>query len=339
MNPVKGFLASRLQALWYGSRAPINYLRPLAWAFESAVKFRRKAYTQGRKKTVRLPAPVIVVGNISVGGTGKTPLVIWLVELLFRAGYRPGIIARGYGGKAAGWPQSVGPASDPYRVGDEAVLLARRARCPVCVGPDRAKAGAALLEGGNCDVIVADDGLQHYRLERDIEIAVIDGERRFGNGLCLPAGPLREPVERLAAVDLIVAHGRAAAGEYAMSLEGEVAVNLEDQGQKRMLASFAGSKLHALAGIGNPERFFTHLRRHGLSFDTRSFPDHFAYRPSNIAFQDEAPVMMTEKDAVKCEAFARAHDWFVPVRAKLEAGFGEHLISLLKEKCDEQKTA
>jgi tetraacyldisaccharide 4'-kinase len=339
MSPVTDLLASRLQHLWYGGSPYAEGLRPLAFLFKSLVKFRRSAYAHGYRKAVRLPVPVIVVGNISVGGTGKTPLVIWLVRFLAKRGYRPGVISRGYGGKAADWPQHVCPDSDPYAVGDEAVLLSRSALCPVCVGPDRVAAGRALLAAADCDLVITDDGLQHYRLARDIEIAVIDGERRFGNALCLPAGPLREPVERLQDIDLVVCHGRAPPGEYEMSLVGGIAVNLEDPGQRRTLAAFAGSKLHALAGIGNPERFFAHLRRYGLAFDTRVFPDHHAYQPSDLTFHGREPVLMTEKDAVKCRPFAKAQHWYVPVQAKLEPAFGERLLTLLRERCDGYQTA
>ena len=201
-----------LEKRWYSTSTPLLLL-PFEWLFRLLVLLRRLAFRLGLKPSYALPVPVIVVGNISVGGTGKTPLVVWLVSLLRKAGYHPGIVSRGYGGKAERWPQQVRPDSDPQTVGDEPVMLAQRCACPIVAAPDRVAAAKLLLKHTKCDLIITDDGLQHYRLKRDIEIVVVDGERRFGNGHCLPAGPLREPQSRLAEVDFVIANGLAGRGD------------------------------------------------------------------------------------------------------------------------------
>jgi tetraacyldisaccharide 4'-kinase len=330
-----------LQAQWYGGSAPHPLLLPLEGLFRMAAERRRRAYREGRKPVARLPVPVIVVGNLSVGGAGKTPLTIWLARFLQSRGYRPGVVSRGYGGAVGARPVAVDAAADPRRAGDEPVLIARRAHCPVYAHPRRALAAEALLAATACDIVIADDGLQHYALARDLEIAVVDGARRLGNGRCLPAGPLREPPERLCAVDLVVYTGAEAAdgGGYPMALEGGEAESLLDPGRRRPLADFAGRSVFAMAGIGNPQRFFDHLRRYGLEFEGREFPDHHGYRREDLAFADGADLLMTEKDAVKCRAFAGPGQWQVPVEARLPEAFGEHLLTLLKAKRDERKTA
>lgn len=320
---------------WYNN-PPLRWLIPLANVYQAISGWRKQLYQRGFLSSKRLPVPVIVVGNICVGGVGKTPLTVWLVEWLSRSGYRPGVVSRGYGGKAEHWPQRVTADSDPRWVGDEPVLVAKRAKCPVAVAPNRSEAAALLLAEG-CDVIVADDGLQHYALAREVEIVVVDGTRRHGNGACLPAGPLREPVSRLDAVDLIVCNGEAAPGEFAMTLQGNAAFNMIDD-RRRLLADFAGP-VHALAGIGNPRRFFEHLRRAGLVFDERPLPDHHIFRTADLEFNDALPVLMTEKDAVKCTALADIRHWFVPVQAHLDPAFGPRLLQLLQEKTHGLKTA
>ncbi|MEN8261489.1 MAG: tetraacyldisaccharide 4'-kinase [Pseudomonadota bacterium] len=303
---------------------------PLSWLFFGAVKLRRLLYTRGIIKVRRLSVPVVVVGNISVGGTGKTPLVVWIIEFLRQAGYRPGVISRGYRGKAASWPQPVTAQSDPRLVGDEAVLTVRRAQCPMMVGPQRDEAARALLRQYDCDIIVSDDGLQHYALSRDVEIAVGDGVRRLGNGRLLPAGPLREPVTRLAEVDMVVCNGNPREQEFSMDVAGATAVNLLDS-EERSLEAFGSDPVHALAGIGNPERFFQLLARHGIRFDRRIFPDHYVYNEADTHFEDARPVLMTEKDAVKCLPFADQRIWYVPVKARVDQRFGDRLLTLLQE--------
>jgi tetraacyldisaccharide 4'-kinase len=301
-------------------------LWPLSLVFGAVVRLRRVLYQYGVLKSVGLPIPVIVVGNISVGGTGKTPLVARLVELLREAGYRPGIVSRGYGGQSKQWPCVVTADSDPEQVGDEPVLLARRCRCPVVVGPDRVAAARKLVETYDCNLMVSDDGLQHYRLRRDIEVAVIDGFRRLGNAACLPAGPLREPPSRLRTVDFVVGNGAARGQEYLMALRGEVALNLADPCISSVLAHFRQSTVHAVAGIGDPWRFFDHLRHAGLRLLEHPFPDHHPFRPDDLHFHEDLPVLMTEKDAIKCSGISPDNSWYVPVSAQLASEFEEQFL-------------
>jgi tetraacyldisaccharide 4'-kinase len=334
MSPVSENKASRkmkYDKLWYGKSPGAIVLLPLSWLFRIIVLFRRLAYKTGIFKIHRLPVPVIVVGNITVGGTGKTPLVIYLANYLKEQGYKPGIISRGYGGQARTWPQQVRLDGDPTIVGDEAIMIARRSNCPMAVSPKRADAGKALLEHNDCDIIVSDDGMQHYALGRDIEIAVIDGVRRFGNKQCLPAGPLREPISRLNSVDLKVVNGLAGSGEWAMRLSGDICDNLHDPGKTMMLKQLWGKQVHAVAGVGNPRRFFDKLSQQGIKVIEHPFPDHHAYVPEDISFDDEIPVLMTEKDAVKCKRFATSNHWYLPVSAVFDDSFNRQLNSLLKK--------
>ena len=318
------------ERIWYG-RHPLAWaLAPFAGLYCALVHLRRLAYRSGMRVSHALPVPVVVVGNITVGGTGKTPLVIWLCQFLQHKGYHPGVLTRGYGGTARDWPQEVNPGSDPREVGDEAVLLARRTGCPVMAGPERRLSGRRLIETHRCDIIVADDGLQHYRLKRDIEIAVVDGERRFGNGWCLPAGPLREPIGRLREVDLVVANGAPAAQEFGMTLICDQAVSLQDPLAVCRLADFAGKEVLAVAGIGNPARFFRMLTGEGIRVTPRPYPDHYAFTADDARAWSGAPVLMTEKDAVKCERFADGDHWFVTARAEPEARFVRRFERLLE---------
>lgn len=321
----------RLASLWYGSHPLSIILAPLGWIFGLLSSVRRYAYRLGWLRAHRLPVPVIVVGNITAGGTGKTPLVMWLVEALRKAGRNPGVVSRGYGGGAAQWPQSVAADSDTLLVGDEPVLIARRTGCPVVVAPQRAAAAKKILADYDCDVIVCDDGLQHYALARDLEIAVLDGARRLGNRRCLPAGPLRETPARLHTVDLIVVNGEGLPGECKMRLVGDCAYSLSDPNASCALSHWRGGAVHGVAGIGNPERFFAHLRALGLEVREHPFPDHHRFRAEDLHFVDELPVIMTEKDYVKCRGFARAHHWYVPVTAQLDADCERRLQKLLAD--------
>jgi len=306
-----------LQGIWYGRRQPGVVLRVLAGLFGVAGAMRRGFYAAGLLARVRLPVPVIVVGNITVGGTGKTPLVIALVQALRARGRKPGVIGRGYGGSVQGVAR-VDAQSDPLVVGDEARLIFDATGVPVAVGRDRVAAGRALLASETVDLLIADDGLQHHRLQRDIEICVIDGERRFGNGRLLPAGPLREPVSRLDRVDFRVCNGgEAQPGEIPMTLAGEQAVALDDGARSQPLRAFAGQRVHAVAGIGNPQRFFAQLRVAGIDVIEHPFGDHHAYVAKDLDFGDGLPILMTEKDAVKCRAFARPSLWYVLARGVL----------------------
>lgn len=325
--------ASRFfDSMWYGQRPIALLFIPLSWLFGLVVKLRSFFYRKGWIESTRLSVPVIIVGNITVGGTGKTPVVIWLAELLKSAGYSPGVISRGYGGIASSWPQQVREDSDSRVVGDEAKILARRTQCPVAVGPNRAESAQALIDHHHCDIIISDDGLQHYALQRDIEIVLVDGERRYGNRYLLPAGPLREAVERLETVDFVVCNGIANPQEYPLKVEGNEAVKLIDETERVDLESFASTPCHAIAGLGNPSRFFSHLKKFKLSFEPHIFPDHFKYTKKDINFNDDKPVLMTEKDAVKCTFMANEKHWYVPIKAQMTQKFGLTLLSLIKEK-------
>jgi len=312
---------------------PVTWLLlPLSLVFRFTVFARRMLYRARLRPVARIDVPVVIVGNITVGGSGKTPLVLWMVEHLAAAGWRPGIVSRGYGGSVASSrdaPVEVTTGSDAREVGDEPLLLAHRARCPVWVGADRAQACRALRSAHpECDVLVLDDGLQHYGLARDVEIAVVDS-RGFGNGFLFPAGPLREPVSRLGEVDAIVRNGGDADG-FAMRLEGREFVNLADPARAVDAAALGSKRVHAVAGIGEPARFFAHLESLGLEVMQHAFPDHHAYRASELEFGDRLPVVMTEKDAVKCTAFAGAHLWMLPVRAELDPRFAPVLEEKLR---------
>jgi len=322
----------RWETLWYGSHPLSIILAPLGWLYEAVAAMRRHAYRVGWLQSEKLPVPVIVVGNITVGGTGKTPLVIWLVETLRRRGLRPGVISRGYGGTATTWPLAVEGGSDPAVVGDEPLLIAQRCACPVVVDPQRPRGARKLIDDHGCDVIVSDDGLQHYALKRDVEIAVVDGVRRFGNGRCLPAGPLREGVGRLQSVDLMVINGAAASHECAMILQGDHLQSLRDADINHSLDQWRGKRVHGVAGIGHPQRFFTHLRALGLEVIEHPFPDHHRFVAQDLHFDDGLPVVMTEKDAVKCRAYAAEQSWYVPVRANLNDACQRRLEGLLEDR-------
>lgn len=339
---MKKSLTRWFEDAWYKEMYISAWFMPLSMIYVDAVRLRRWMYRTGRLPSSRLPVPVIIVGNLTVGGTGKTPLVVWMVAFLRQQGYKPGVISRGYAGdaKANQAPLAVTIDSDPALVGDEPLLLVRRCACPVVVGADRPAAAEYLLSHNDCDVIVSDDGLQHYALQRDIEIVVIDGDRRFGNGYCLPVGPLREPQERVKEVDLVVVNGgdELLDGEFAMQCRGDSLVNLKTA-ERKPLADFAGQACHAVAGIGNPKRFFKQLAASGLSCDCHAFPDHYAFSASDLRFKGDNPIIMTEKDAVKCSGFAEPQHWYLPVDAVLPETFSEQLLTLLKDKTHGQKIA
>lgn len=305
-----------LQRVWYERRSQwfSLLLLPLSWLFAAVAATRRCAYRSGWVQSFRVERRVIVVGNITVGGTGKTPMTIWLAEQLHARGLRVGIVLRGYGGTSAQWPRDVTNETSADEVGDEAVLLAQRTGALVVAGPDRVAAAKRAIERG-AQVIVCDDGLQHYRLARDLEIAVIDERRGLGNGRLLPAGPLREPAGRLASVDLKILTRRSAKIDpspfpqfpnavVAAPVLGD-AVSLAT-GERRALQTFAGTRVHAIAGIGNPQAFFDALSAAGLTVAPHPLPDHARLSVADITFPDAAPVLMTEKDAVKCRPGADA---------------------------------
>jgi tetraacyldisaccharide 4'-kinase len=318
---------SWLNRIWYERRSPPWWLAPLSLTYAAAAGSRRYLYARHWRKSTRMPIPVVVVGNLSVGGTGKTPLVCWLASRLGELGFRPGVVTRGYGGSAAE-VRLMQPSDDPKLVGDEPVLLARRTGVPVAVGRDR-PAAAQLLVNAGCNVAVSDDGLQHYALQRDCEIIVIDGERRFGNGGLLPGGPLRESPRRLADADAVVVNdGRVQGGALSMRLEAKVALSLAGNAA-RSLDEFAGSSVHAVAGIGHPERFFNMLRAHGIEVTGHPLPDHAQLQATDISFADGRPVLMTEKDAVKCARIAGPDHWYVPVDVRFDGGDAEVLLDIV----------
>jgi tetraacyldisaccharide 4'-kinase len=315
-------------------------LAPLGWLVCAGALGRRWLYRRGPRRPERVGVPVVVVGNVTVGGTGKTPLVIWLAERLRETGLRPAVLVRGYRGRAREWPQRVTPESDPDQVGDEAVLIARRSGCPVYAGPDRVAAGRAARAQTGCDVLISDDGLQAPSLGRDVEIAVLDGERRLGNGRCLPAGPLREPAGRLRSVDLVVVRGAPGPGEHGMRYRGERLLPVGDEARALDPRELAHEPVHGVAGIGNPSAFFAQLRSLGLRVIEHPFPDHHRFGPQDLDFGDHLPVVMTEKDAVKCRGLRPERAWYLPVTAELDGAFAARLLALLEEvKRDGQEAA
>ncbi|QIK39117.1 tetraacyldisaccharide 4'-kinase [Caldichromatium japonicum] len=318
-----------VDGLWYGRHPLIWPLMPLSWGYTAIARLRRFAYRRGWFEVQRLPVPVIVVGNLTVGGTGKTPLVLWIVERLKALGVRPVIIARGYGGRARDWPQVVGPDSDPFEFGDEPVLLAQRSGCLVVAGPDRVAAAWLALQLGDGDVLVSDDGLQHYRLGRDLEIALIDGKRGLGNGRCLPAGPLREPPERLKDIDWVIYKG-GTGPDCRMRLEAGELINLLDPIRRSDLSALRGRRVRAVAGIGNPEAFFAQLTAAGMIIESWPYPDHYPFSAADGRRWQGLPVIMTEKDAVKCRPFAHPDWWALPVNAVLDPDCEQGLLAQLR---------
>jgi tetraacyldisaccharide 4'-kinase len=319
---------SWLDKFWYGGVSPPWWMMPLSAVYAVISRIRRSAYALRLARSTPLSCPVVVVGNLTVGGTGKTPLVCWLAGQLIELGFKPGVVSRGYGG-ASRAARLVQAADNSDLVGDEAILLARRSRVPVATGRNRPAAAQLLIKSG-CDVIVSDDGLQHYALQRDCEIVVIDGDRRFGNGRLLPAGPMRETPARLRQVDAVVVNGGDARSEGAlrMRLLATTAVAMK-YGSNKPLREFAGQPVHAIAAIGNPQRFFAMLRAIGIDVIEHALPDHAKLRINDISFADDLAVLMTEKDAVKCRDIAGPHHWYVPVSVAFAAGDAEKLRSIV----------
>jgi tetraacyldisaccharide 4'-kinase len=324
-----------LEKYWYRISPLHLLLWPISLLFGILSTFRHFLYLTGMLRSIKLPVPVIIVGNISVGGTGKTPFTLWLAQQLIDDGLHPAIISRGYTkAKQAklNTPHEVTFGDSAEVVGDEPLLMTQRDLCPVWIGRDRPAVAQALLQAHpECDVILSDDGLQHYRLERDLEIVLIDGNRRFGNKLLLPAGPLREPVARLFSADIIVTNGgEPKAGEYPMQLDGSQFYNLLNPSMTVSASAFAGQRLHAIAGIGHPERFFNHLKHLGLTPQTHAFPDHHQYGAADLAYDDADALLMTEKDAVKCAAFATEQCWVLRVDAQINPALAQLIIEKIK---------
>jgi tetraacyldisaccharide 4'-kinase len=320
-------------------------LLPASLLFGAAAGARRAAYRAGLIPSIKLPVPVIVSGNITAGGTGKTPLALWLADYLRARGRTPGIICRGYGGRSR-TPQRVLPDSDPYDCGDEAVLLARRSGCEVWIGADRVAAGRSLLAARpDCNVLISDDGLQHYALARDLELCVVDAARGFGNGWLLPAGPLRARPSRLATVDAVVINAGngsaphpsialipARTARFTMKLEGREFRNILNPERRVGPGYFSGKRVHAVAGIGNPQRFFSRLQALGIELTAHPFPDHYRFTAGDLAYAGAEAVLMTEKDAVKCLRFAAHTHWELPVDAVPDSALGEWVLNQLKAK-------
>jgi len=320
---------------WYRGAWWLLLLLPLSWLYGLVTAFRRLLYRLGVLRSFRPDIPVIVVGNITLGGTGKSPLVAYLLKQLSAQGYSPGVVSRGYGAQI---PKDdvrlVNADSLPHEVGDEPLMLHLQTGLPVAVSPRRKCAVQALMDAG-CDLIITDDGLQHYALARDLEICVFDARRWWGNGYLLPAGPLREPVSRLDKVDMIVANGDCqqmpVSNAITMTLNaGDLRCLSGDQ--ERPVSEFAGQSVHAIAGIGNPERFFELLKTFGLHVQAHAFSDHHDYRVDELAFADDLPVIMTEKDAVKCRHLSLENAWYLPVTADLESGFMVRVQQQLEKK-------
>ena len=316
-----------LEYHWYRITPLHLLLLPISLLFRALATLRRTLYLGHILTSKKLAVPVIVIGNISAGGTGKTPLTLALAQQLIRRGRHPLIVSRGHGGSAQ-QPQRVTPDSDVRQAGDEPLLMARRNLCPVWIGKDRAAAAQTALQANpQCDVVLCDDGLQHYRLQRDMEIAVIDGARGFGNGFMLPAGPLREPVSRLRTVDAVVVNdGDTSTGQYAMRLSGEIFHNLLTPGRTATAAELGKLRCHAVAGIGHPQRYFRHLQSLGISFTPHAFPDHHPYCAADLSFADCDAVLLTEKDAVKCGAFADERYWVLRVEAQIDPALIDHIL-------------
>ena len=320
-------------SFWFKTESlSAKLLSPLAYVFRNLVALRRKLYKKKWLRSQLFPIPVIVVGNILVGGTGKTPLTIFLANCLYAAGYTPGIVSRGYGGKGLTYPHLVKVTDDPHAVGDEAIVIKKNTPCPVMIAPKRTQAIQHLIDEENCNVIVSDDGLQHYRMARDIEIIVLDVERGIGNGKCLPAGPLREPAKRLSEADFIIGNGGTLRVGLTMNLVGTQFRNVANPWQTRELRSFKGQVVHGVAGIGHPARFFRQLSKFGLEVIQHPYPDHYYFQPQDICCGPDEVVIMTEKDAVKCRAFADERHWYLAVELEIAEEFEEALFDLLRQK-------
>ncbi|KML67549.1 tetraacyldisaccharide 4'-kinase [Pectobacterium peruviense] len=322
-----------IERIWSGQSRLYWLLLPLSWLYGLITFLIRQSYQLGWRKSWRSPVPIVVVGNLTAGGNGKTPVVIWLVEQLQRRGYRVGVVSRGYGGKAECYPLLLDESVTTAQAGDEPVLIFQRTGAPVAVAPRRGDAVSELLTRHTLDVVITDDGLQHYALARDIELVVIDGMRRFGNGWWLPAGPMRERESRLASVDAVIVNGGVPqTNEIGMTLTAGMAVNLLS-GESCPL-----SQLHdvvAVAGIGHPPRFFATLRDAGVNIAREvAFADHQSYQPEqleSLTRDATQPLLMTEKDAVKCKAFAQDNWWYLPVDAVLAEPLGTQLLDKLED--------
>ena len=311
-------LADWLSRAWYEGHPALTLLRPLEWLYRRVANARRQRFLSGEQPGWKAPVPLIVVGNITVGGTGKTPLILWLIEHCRARGLRVGVVSRGYGAQPPALPWRVRAEQPASQAGDEPLMIVQRCGVPLMIDPDRPRAVQALLAQESLDLILCDDGLQHYRLARDLELVLIDAARGLGNGRCLPAGPLREPAGRLASVDACLYNGAGSdpAAGYGFTLRPSAVINLRT-GERRPLDCWpAGQPLHAVAGIGNPQRFFATVEALGWQPIAHPFADHAAYTAGELQFSPPLPLLMTEKDAVKCRAFAPDDCWYLAVDAE-----------------------
>ncbi|MNF62331.1 Tetraacyldisaccharide 4'-kinase [compost metagenome] len=328
-------ISDRLLAAWYAGHPALKLLAPLEWLYRRVVTAKRERFLAGEGEIYQPPIPLIVVGNITVGGTGKTPLILWMIEHCQRAGLRVGVVSRGYGATPPQLPWRVEPEQSAAVAGDEPLLIVQRTGVPLMIDPDRSQAVQALLAAEPLDLILSDDGMQHYRLARDLELVLIDAARGLGNKRCLPAGPLREPIERLQSVDAVLFNGAETDRDegFAFRLQPTALVNLLT-GERRGLEHFsAGQALHAVAGIGNPQRFFNTLETLHWQPVAHAFADHAEYSASALNFMPPLPLVMTEKDAVKCRSFAAQDWWYLAVDAvpspAFVAWFDTQLMRLL----------
>jgi tetraacyldisaccharide 4'-kinase len=321
-----------IERIWSGKSPLYLLLLPLSWLYGLITCGLRLCYRKGWKKSWRSPVPIIVVGNLTAGGNGKTPVVIWLIELLQRQGLRAGVVSRGYGGKADSYPLLLDASTKTAEAGDEPVLIYQRTGAPVAVSPVRSDAVKALLANHQLDVIVTDDGLQHYALQRDVEIVVVDGIRRFGNGWWLPAGPMRERASRLNSVDAVITNGgQSEPGEIAMQLQPGMAVNLLTGEQRDAILL---PQVVAMAGIGHPPRFFATLKNLQVTTQAEfAFADHqdYQFEQLNALLGAEQTLLMTEKDAVKCRSFAQPNWWYLPVNAQISDSDTARLLAKIHQ--------
>lgn len=334
-------MLDKLQQGWRRPRL-LNYLLvPISWCYILLVKLRHGCYRAGMFKSSALPRPVIVVGNISIGGSGKSPLVMALVNHLKEKGFKPGVISRGYGAKSAFFPRAVDQTTCAEIVGDEPQLIFERCDVPVVVGPDRVRNGYCLIDDGNCNVLISDDGYQHFALKRTLDIVVVDGQYGFGNGWCLPAGPLREPISALKRAAIVVVNGTlttelrrripADCAVYCMAMALQEAYNLMDN-RRRALSEFSNNSVHAVAGIGNPLRFFSQLEKSGIDIMPKVFPDHHEFTEDDLLFTDNQEVLMTEKDGIKCRTLSVAKNiWVVPAKLRVDEAFYRQVESVINK--------
>lgn len=340
-------MTTLVERLWYSNRRPLWWLAPFSWLYRTIGDARRRKAWRLRNES--LPAPVVVVGNITAGGTGKSPLTARLVREMRAGGWHPVILSRGYGGKSARYPLLVDGHTDPAEAGDEPVMLAQATGVPVVVDPQRRRAADYALAQALGDVLICDDGLQHYALPRDMELAVFDASRGVGNGAMIPVGPLREPVSRLSIVDYVVVNGATATAEdgrlegfaglehprvYSMNLMPTGLVHLRT-GEVRPLSALSGQAVRAVAGIGNPSRFFDTLLQLGAQVRAQPFPDHHRFKPDDLRTEAGEWLVMTAKDAVKCRSFATDNAWYLAVEAECPEAFVTAFLTQLDE-CSRQ---